>query len=26
MPTKIRPAGTLSQNPQKAVIATYIAF
>jgi len=23
---KIRSAGTLSQNPQKAVMATYIAF
>jgi len=26
MPAKIRSAGTLSQNPQKADIATYIWF
>jgi len=26
MPAKIRSAGTLSQNPQKAVIDTYICF
>jgi len=26
MPAKIRSAGNLSQNPQKAVIATYIVL
>jgi len=26
MPAKIRSPGTVSQNPQKAVMATYIAF